>query len=264
MFTLVFGVMSFKLHYAQPTLCYLILAACLVAVMCVAFTALGNRTRLFSSASEREPSWLIFIAACLFFALISGFTFGQENYTAYSERFYNLQNLNNYTNVYPNLMLGQQLIDAGVVQFAEGTRLEVGKSMGFKNSKVFCVAPIVFGDKTPLSYDFWAVGEDCCSGSQADYHCGAYNNPLADGAIRLMASEDRSFYRLAVQQAEATYNIKAAHPLFFTWSVQPSATIKGWETTAQGQYVVCMMSFLVFQIFLVALATVVFSKIGYY
>ncbi|CAE8708750.1 unnamed protein product, partial [Polarella glacialis] len=79
-----FGVMSFKLHYAQPTLCYLILAACLVAVMCVAFTALGNRTRLFSSASEREPSWLIFIAACLFFALISGFTFGQENYTAYS------------------------------------------------------------------------------------------------------------------------------------------------------------------------------------
>lgn len=73
--------------------------------------------------------------------------------------------------VYPNRMLGQQLLDAGIVQFAPGSQLDVKKSMGFKNGNLFCVAPIVFGTASPVSYDFWAVGKDCCSGSQADFSC---------------------------------------------------------------------------------------------
>ena len=32
--------------------------------------------------------------------------------------------------VYPNRMLGQQLLDAGIVQFAPGSQLDVQKSMG--------------------------------------------------------------------------------------------------------------------------------------
>ena len=73
--------------------------------------------------------------------------------------------------VYPNRMLGQQLLDAGIVQFAPGSQLDVKKSMGFKNGELYCVAPIVFGTASPVSYDFWAVGKDCCSGSQADFSC---------------------------------------------------------------------------------------------
>lgn len=32
--------------------------------------------------------------------------------------------------VYPNRMLGQQLLDAGIVQFAPGSQLDIQKSMG--------------------------------------------------------------------------------------------------------------------------------------
>ena len=41
--------------------------------------------------------------------------------------------------VYPNRMLGQQLLDAGIVQFAPGSQLDIKKSMGLSSAKgLFC------------------------------------------------------------------------------------------------------------------------------
>ena len=39
--------------------------------------------------------------------------------------------------------------------------------------------------------------------------------------VRLTNDEDHPYYRLAVQQAEVKFGIKAVHPLFFTWSRDP-------------------------------------------
>merc|ERR1719506_167791 len=126
-------------------------------------------------------------------------------------------NLAHYHDVDTNVYLGQQLMDAGQVDFKKGTALDLGRSMGFKNHDIYCVAPIVTKGSGAQSVDFWAVGKNCCSGVAADFHCSGFSDPKATGVIRNMHDEDRAFYRLAVQQAEATYKITASHPLFFEW-----------------------------------------------
>eukprot|EP00438_Fugacium_kawagutii_P029114 Skav233711 [mRNA] locus=scaffold2120:100002:105477:+ [translate_table: standard] len=117
--------------------------------------------------------------------------------------------------VNPGREKGQQLMDAGRVYFEDGTGLDTSKSMAFRNLDRYCVAPIVFGQ----------VGVNCCSGTTADFRCGEFDNPKARSGLRLMrqmpraggletASErmtvtlnqgedQRPFFRLAVQQAEA-------------------------------------------------------------
>ena len=94
------------------------------------------------------------------------------------------------TDVYPSHLRGQQVMDAGIIMFANGSKLELQKSMGFKNQNIYCVAPIVMGGNTTMgTYDFWAVGKDCCSGSTADFHCTGFNEPNSQGQgrIRLVA-----------------------------------------------------------------------------
>lgn len=264
LFVLVYSLMAFQFHYSQPTLCNIVVFVLLFFVLVIGVKALTGRFRIFSGVqSEREPSWMIFFAFSLLLAWIVGFVQGDHNFSASTGRYYDLGNLNNYTMVYPNRMLGQQLLDAGIVQFAPGSQLDIKKSMGFKNGQVYCVAPIVFGTTTPLSYDFWAVGMDCCSGNQPDFSCRNYNNPQASGGIRLMNSNDRAYYRLAVQQAEATYDIKASHPLFFYWEVEPSKKVQQWLIDGHADLAAWILSYLVFQIFIVAIVAVVFSKIGH-
>eukprot|EP00440_Ansanella_granifera_P037563 gb/GFBE01040756.1/.p1 GENE.gb/GFBE01040756.1/~~gb/GFBE01040756.1/.p1 ORF type:complete len:323 (+),score=86.60 gb/GFBE01040756.1/:1-969(+) len=263
LFVLVFGIMAFSFHYLQPTISTLVVFGLLALVVGVAVKAFAGRLKIFAGmAGEREPSWLIFFALSLFLAWVVGFLQGSANFSANTGRYYDIGNLNNYTNVYPNRMLGQQLLDAGVVAFAPGSQLDIKHSMGFKNQEVYCVAPIVFGATPPATYDFWAVGTGCCSGNQPDFHCSNSNNPQASGGIRLMNAGDRAYYRLAVQQAEATYNIKASHPLFFRWEVEPSKQVESWMADGQRNFISWVLSYLLFQLFLVVVAAFVFSKIG--
>merc|ERR1719502_2180472 len=72
------------------------------------------------------------------------------------------------------------------------------------NLDLYCVAPIVKGNAQLTSYDFWAVGVNCCSGAQSDFRCGEYTNPHSKSGLRLMKDDQRPFYRLAVQQSTST------------------------------------------------------------
>lgn len=254
------AVMAFSLHYELPSVAYLALAGGFISVLIVACVAANQKT--WTTSAEREPSWLVFLAGSMLVAFLAAVYFGNSIFTTNMQPYYDVMNLNNYSNIYPDRMRGQQLMDAGRIEFTAGTKLDLYKSMGFKNGRTYCVAPIVLSSGSPVTFDFWAVGVDCCSGSQADFHCGNFDDPLANGGLRLMTEGDRPLYRLAVQQAEATYKIKAVHPLFFEWMADPTKVIEGWRSTGQSSYVKYAAIYLAVQVFAVVAATLAFSKIG--
>eukprot|EP00913_Durusdinium_trenchii_P009404 g8838.t2 len=152
---------------------------------------------------------------------------------------------------------------------------------GFKNDDTYCVAPIILGKDQMASYDFWAVGVNCCPGQSPDFRCGEYNNAHARAGLRLMSDVERPFYRLAVQQAEAAYNIRTKppicpkqcvwwshqfglsrteHPMFFHWVQDPVALTNEWISDGHRFVFKSMGVFFVFNFFCVSCAIIVFSK----
>merc|ERR550537_1354680 len=114
------------------------------------------------------------------------------------------------------------MMDMGSVSFSKEAKIDFQKALGFRNDDTtFCVAPISNGQEDMPYYDFWAVGTNCCSGRTSDFRCGAYRNPKAHSGIRLLNSDQRQNFHLAVEQAQATFGIRSVHPLFFEWVDDP-------------------------------------------
>jgi hypothetical protein len=261
-FCLVFWVVSFSLHYKNPFVCYVIMFLALSAVLVIAYFAF-EAIRKKTKDKFHEPTWLFFLFITSFLAWLLGVIAGDINFYHYMEPYYDVTNLNTYDSVDPSRMRGQQLMDAGRVMFAPSSQLDLSRSMGFKNLELYCVAPIVGGNdpRHMPTYDFWAVGMNCCSGNRADFHCGEFNQNQASAGLRLMRDDQRAFYRLAVQQAEAAYNIRADHPLFFYWMHDPIEEVNAWMDEGIKNYMLGIMTHFIFQLFLVCAASIAFSKL---
>jgi len=270
LFCLMYSVMSFSMHYTEKASCYLCVIMGFMLVVGMAKLAI-DATKRQDSASD--PSWFVFLAVASFAAWSSGVVLGDLNFFYNLEPYYSLNTLNSYPSVDPSSMSGQQLMDAGKITFVDGSRLELSKSMAFRNADTYCVAPIV-GNSTKSkgrlqSYDFWAVGLNCCSGKPGafdlnpqNFGCGEYNNPHALSGLRVMRDDQRAFYRLAVQQAEATYNIKASHPLFLYWMQDPVAEISAYADEGWKYYLFGVCTSFAVLLFSIIVALVVFSKLG--
>eukprot|EP00927_Polykrikos_kofoidii_P044238 TRINITY_DN3825_c0_g1_i3.p1 TRINITY_DN3825_c0_g1~~TRINITY_DN3825_c0_g1_i3.p1 ORF type:complete len:302 (-),score=39.29 TRINITY_DN3825_c0_g1_i3:68-973(-) len=258
-FCFLFASMSFSLHYQRPTLAWLLfLMGFVVAGLALALAIRSRR-------AERDPTWYMFAAIAIFVATVLAGVFGDMNFWYNMQPFYDIENLNTYPSVNPAREKGQQLMDAGRVYFSDGAALDMTKAMGFKNLDLYCVAPIVSGQGGQLaSYDFWAVGINCCSGVSSDFRCGEFNNPHARSGLRLMRDDQRPFFRLAVQQAEAAYNIRATHPLFFYWMQDPVSEMNTFRDDGFKYYLLGIFTHFAFNLFCVICAVVGFSKIGQY
>merc|ERR1719440_362687 len=262
----VFWLLTFWVHYKNPQLCYVLIIALFIVIVgysgyCAA-KALKNRF----TEPHYQPSWYVFIAVTAFVAFIAALVHGDSNYQHNLRPYYDLTNLEEYVDVDTNVFVGQQLMDAGRIKFKSGTGLRIARSMGFKNHDTYCVAPIITLDPDtagqPLpSVDFWAVGKNCCSGVAADFHCSGFSDPQATGVIRMMLDEDRSMYRMAVQQAEATYKMTSNHPLFFQWVHDADEATNDYANRGWYNYWLGIASFFVLQIFLVAVSALAFSKL---
>jgi len=77
-----------------------------------------------------------------------------------------------------------------------------------------------------------------------------------------MHDEDRPFYRLAVQEAEAVYGISSPHPLFFYWMQDPLGEQKAYRDDGYKYFLLGVFSHFAFNLFCVLCATIGFSKLG--
>jgi len=262
-FVVVFAAQSFELHYEQPRHCLLLCGGMLVAVFIMgyfAYSAVMQRT-----VGVQEPMWYVVVFASGFLAWILAFGFGQANFEANMQPFYDTNNLNVYQSVNPATAHGSQMMDAGRIMFTPDSHLDLVKAMVFQNVDRFCVAPISVGPSGPnatkfATYDFWAVGQNCCPGNPAEFRCGEYSNTKATSGLRLMREEERAYYRLAVQQAEAAYNIRAQHPVFLYWLQDANAELFAYEDDGFKYFLLGSLCFSCFQLFVVVVATIAFSK----
>mmetsp|Transcript_126650 Transcript_126650/g.364238 ORF Transcript_126650/g.364238 Transcript_126650/m.364238 type:complete len:316 (-) Transcript_126650:65-1012(-) len=165
---------------------------------------------------------VLFGAASLVAVVIS-----EMNYWYFSQPYFLLDSLRAYDDVNPAEMDGVRLMDAGRVRFDEGARLATDMAMSYTSWDIYCVAPITTAVGLPsqgsrlMSYDLWAVGVNCCRAGETNFRCGEYDKAAAHSGLRQVSAEQRPYFRLAVQQAEAEYNIEATHPIFFYWVEDP-------------------------------------------
>jgi len=251
----VYGALCFDLHYNYPALAWFIVAVGGIISVGAAASALNEQKQ------ERDPQWWFFGAVACSIAVVSASICGDLNFRWNLSRYYDINNLQVYEDVKPSLDRGQGLMDAGKVYFAAGTVLDATRSVGFMNGDLFCVAPIIDSSATMTNYDFWAVGKNCCA-DRADFRCGEYANPRARNGLRLMIDEDRPFYRLAVQEAEAVFNMSSRHPLFFYWMQDPLGAQNAYRDDGYKYFLIGVFTHFGFNLLCVLGATMGFAKLG--
>jgi len=272
LYTALFATVSFRLHYKVSSLCWAVVGLAALLVIYIGAKSVRHVLLMNEGHAGYTPTWLMFLFLTSLVAVFAGPIMGDTNFWENMQPYYSLQNLNDYSAVDPTRMRGQQMMDAGRVQFSEGATLDLSKAYAFQNLDTYCVAPITMsnpkvGGPVPLaSYDFWAVGINCCSGNTSktvNFKCGPYKSDSAREGLRLMADEPRAFLRLAVQQAESAHMIKAEHPLFFYWSNDALGDMHSYLEKAYRNFAIGMCGFFAAQMALVLILSYVLSKIGH-
>lgn len=222
---------------------------------------------IWSSTNKTQGRILTFYFLSCLLAWVVGFISADFNYHTYTKPYLDMTNLNTYPHVNPSVYYSQQFMDAAVLEFVPQSHIDVSKSYGFKNGNVYCVAPIVGPDAPSKEagigkkdYDFWAVGINCCSAHRANFHCGEYSNPKANKGLRLMRQDYKNYFRLAVQGAAASYNIKANQPMFMYWMEHPSDEIHAYMTDGSKYFLHGVLGYLALQSLMTVIAVFRFLK----
>mmetsp|Transcript_74506 Transcript_74506/g.155315 ORF Transcript_74506/g.155315 Transcript_74506/m.155315 type:complete len:320 (+) Transcript_74506:251-1210(+) len=260
-FAVVFSINGFSMHYNNASTCTTLSFCMLGFVLLLGWSA---AVRFLKMGEGQDPKWTTFIFITALAAWIFGYVFGNKNFRVNIRPYMDIMSLNLYPDIDPAEYRSQQVMDAGRIYFSEGTKLDLDHSMGFKNYDTYCVSPIVSKDNKTAgdSYDFWAVGMNCCSGHIPDFHCGDFDNPKARAGLRLMNDGQRAYFRLAVQQAEAAYKIRAPHPVFVYWMEDPMSEVNAYQDAGYKYWLIGVSVVAGVQILLVVLAAVAFSLLG--
>jgi len=259
-FSVVDALRTFTVQYNNAHLVNVVCCALLVLISLLGLVAFVIVYQKAGGSQERSWLVLIFLTSCA--AWVVAYVVSDLNYEANMQPYYDLQQLNVYTSVDPATYSGIQLMDAGRMTFTPGSHLDLSRSVGFMNKDTYCVAPVVGpGMVNATTYDLWAVGTNCCSGQGPDFRCGEYSNPYARSGLRLVDSDKKGFFRLAVQQAEADYNIQARHPVFLYWMQDPLAEINAYQDDGYKYFALGLSCFFLMQLLLVVTAAVAFSKL---
>jgi len=260
-FIFVLGTASFWVMYKKASMGYAIFGILITFWLITALLAVNRRKY------DPEPAWFSYFSLVLGIAIFTALPIGNYIFNRWTLPYMEIKDLKVIGHLDVSKELGQNVMDVGIAYFADGNKIDATRSWHFKQNTVYCVAPIIkgaYGKAMPEtgSFDFWAVGKDCCSESSSDFRCGAYNNPLARSGIRVLNDVDRKFYRLAVEQTETLYGIMGTHPVFFEWSQDPLEVVNSWNGKAFTTYVVCVIAAFVIALFGTALASCKYAWLG--
>jgi len=255
-FTAVMCCTSLSVHYTSQNTVFAIDVLCGLVVLVFGGLAIMTKSK------GKNPVW--FIVVCLFsaLALCAAVSLGDWVYSSWTRGYYDVIALNKYQDVDPSVMIGNQLMDAGQVQFVEEAAPDVGRTMGFQSYHMYCVAPItvLYNEKPNQRLDFWAVGKDCCGGgSSGDFSCGDMDAGAHYG-IRLLHEDDRNYYRLAVEQASIAFGLPVQHSVFFEWTKDVDGTLSAFISDGNKHVFLSIVFFAVFQLVCVATTLFILSK----
>lgn len=257
-FILCCGITSFWLMYAHPELAWAIISTVFVlwgASLCLAIGA-----RRF----DPDPTWFTFSALIVGIMAISGTVVGLQNFKNYSKPYFEINDLKTINGIDASFTPGKNVMDGGIFHFNAGNQIDDNRSWHFHFHNTYCVAPIITNNTAPLTqtYDFWAVGKDCCSVSASDFRCGSWGSTRSAGGVRVISSGDMGYYKLAVQQTESLYNIMAPNPIFLTWSENPAMEVEAMNQQVFKNYLVMVAFAFIASLFLVTLAACRFAWMG--
>lgn len=176
--------------------------------------------------------WSYLLACGLMLATTSGAYFGNATYSVMGDIF-TFNGMATYVNISPSDDSGLGHTDAGEVYFRDGSRIDTTRAVAFKNTDIFCAAPIIMvevddagqeTERTGKSVDWWAAGINCCTPGGDEFTCGD-GQPTARAGMRMLNTANLPYFQFAVHQFTAKYHIPAEHPLFFYWETDPLAHV---------------------------------------
>jgi len=215
--------------------------ACLLAIVgfrlltllvYVAAVIQGKYTKKFYRSSVAFwgwwPFWMFMMTAV---GALLGCGIGMYLWGTYLGPFFEYKKLQMYKEVNPSVVPSQRIQDGGLVDFVIDTNIDRSKGGCFNDKgDTYCVAPIVLGGALEYglggvprtgSYDYFAVGKNCCACPNMDFQCGEWKNALAHGGLRSLDHKARPFFKLALDDWQANYQKKVANPQFFEWVESP-------------------------------------------
>jgi len=249
---------SFWLSYAHPTVVLGSISVVFLAWLVTVVVAYQARRR------DPDPTWFTYFSAVFLIMFVAGTFVGSRNYDRLFKKYYMITDLKIAKGIDASITPGQNVMDAGIIEFKPGNVFDARMSWHFKHRDLYCVAPILTHSTPPLqqTYDFWAVGKDCCAVGASDFRCGSWGHSQAKSGVRLMDDDAADYYRLAVQQAESLYGISAPRPIFLEWATDPIAEVNSWNHYAFRWFCVQIGFALVCNAFLITLASVKYSWLG--
>jgi len=216
---------------------------------------------------DREPMWLGFIFITMVIALVCGIFAGELMYQWYMLPFFNAISLHEYPNVNVGTETGEQYLDAGFMGFSDGSELDLYMPGQYRHKDLYCVVPIVnkkvnSGVPETGTYDFWAVGKNCCGDPVGVFRCGDWHNPAARSGLREISLADHDDYLLAVKQAASTYNIQSNYPILVQWLQNPLDVVLAYEAEGTEMFKLWVGGYVLFNSMVTFVAMLFFSRIG--
>ncbi|CAJ1383584.1 unnamed protein product [Effrenium voratum] len=181
-FVYCFSLASFYLMYSKPVVAWVCISA--VFAVWLLFVLVAFCARKYNP----DPTWFTFFTILAAICAAWGIIAGLSNLENYEKPYYTLKEMRdtageNSTGVNPTTVSGEDVMDAGIITFAAGSVFDASKTWHFMKGTLYCVAPIVGPNAAvPLrqTYDFWAVGKDCCSISASDFRCGSWGSTTVE------------------------------------------------------------------------------------